>query len=117
MWGLPRLLLLPINRWQSKNPLKRDQSSCFGELHPDNLISPWAAASRYSLQSQDVLRMMVPRANTGKGKKDTAFRYAAAWPWSDLQQDLRLPELMTWGGISVHFKGQEASSVEHWTVF
>ncbi len=66
-------------------------------------------SSHYSLRSQDVLRMLVPRANTDLGKK--AFRYAAPWSWNDIQKDLRLSELITLGEFQSILKDRETSSL------
>lgn len=70
--------------------------------------------SYYSLRSQDVLHIFVPRMPTQTLR---VFRCAAAWSWTELQQkDLRRPELNTLEGFQSILKDHE-SSVEHCTRF
>lgn len=46
----------------------------------------------------------VPGANTNLGYKKNAFRCAASWPCSKGRMKLRLPEVITIGETSVHFR-------------
>lgn len=77
-------------------------------------------SSHYSSRSQGALRMLVPRANTGLGKKKQnkkTFRYAAPWSWNDLEKDLRLPEQISSGEFQSVLTDRETNSIGHCTCF
>lgn len=65
--------------------------------------------SQYSLRSHNIIQMFVPRVRTELGKKK-AFKYTAPVSWNNLQQALKLSELvMKWEWKSI-LKERENSS-------
>ncbi len=66
-------------------------------------------STHYSLRSQDIIQMQVPRVRTELGKR--AFQYSAPACWNDLQKDLRLTDFIGLGEFRSVLKDRERRSI------
>ena len=64
---------------------------------------------QYSLRSQDVLQLTVPRARTELGKK--AFKQVAPFAWNALQRDIKLRDLISYNAFVSVLKDLEYESI------